>query len=125
MFRHVGTHVLCKGLDENCLYEALLKGRCYVSFDWIAQPRGFAYTWQTDREKGMIGDQVSGSSTMTVEVPVESEIVLLRNGRIIANGLGKRLDWDVRLPGAYRTEVYLTIAGERRPWIVSNPIYVY
>jgi hypothetical protein len=30
----------------------------------------------------------------------------------------------VKEPGAYRLEAWLTLDGEQRPWIYSNPIYV-
>ena len=26
--------------------------------------------------------------------------------------------------GVYRLEAYLTLAGERRPWVITNPVYV-
>jgi hypothetical protein len=30
----------------------------------------------------------------------------------------------VTQPGVYRVESFLEVAGELRPWIISNPIYV-
>ena len=35
-----------------------------------------------------------------------------------------RIDVPVDKAGNYRVEVWLTLAGEARPWILSNPIYV-
>ena len=37
---------------------------------------------------------------------------------------GTSIDVPIDKPGVYRVEVWLTLAGEPRPWILSNPIYV-
>ena len=37
---------------------------------------------------------------------------------------GEDLEWAIGAPGVYRVEGWLDVAGERRPWIYSNPIYV-
>ena len=126
MFLHVGTHLVCDRTDEEGIRRALTQSRCYVSFDWIAQPKGFAFTWHADRGQGLVGDWVdlSSSPTLAVEVPVESEIVLLRNGQPVARTWGTNLEFQPEREGAYRTEVYQRIAGELRPWVLSNPIYV-
>jgi len=34
------------------------------------------------------------------------------------------LEYNVDKPGLYRVEVWLNLAGEDRPWILTNPIYV-
>ena len=37
---------------------------------------------------------------------------------------GDTLEFAVNSSGVYRVEGWLDVAGERRPWVYSNPIYV-
>jgi hypothetical protein len=49
---------------------------------------------------------------------------LFRDGRVIFETSGRKLETAVSEPGNYRLEVWLPIAGEDMIWILSNPIYV-
>ena len=51
-------------------------------------------------------------------------IRLIRNGQEITRAQGRDLTFETKEPGVYRAEVILMVAGQPRPWIYSNPIYV-
>jgi hypothetical protein len=58
------------------------------------------------------------------EAPLEGAFKLLRNGEVVLEETARSIDVPVDKSGVYRVEVWLTLAGEARPWILSNPIYV-
>ena len=125
-FGHVGTHLLLDRLTEEDLMECLVTGQCYVAFDWIADPRGFSYIWETDRDTGTMGDKVELASKplLMVGVPAPADLVLKKDGEVVKEVRSDYLEYLPRLPGAYRLEAYMRIAGEIRPWILSNPVYI-
>ena len=123
---HVGTHLLLPETDIISVRDCLACGRCYVAFDWIADPRGFSYEWEGDRERGLMGGQVSlqRKPTLLAQLPAESKLVLKVNGRDIRRGVSDVMEYAPTCPGSYRLEAYVDLAGEERPWIFSNPIHV-
>jgi hypothetical protein len=124
-FGYVSTHLMAPAITEAACFEALTHGRCYVAFDWIADPTGFRFTGRAGRRRLEMGDQVEAREVRLVAAaPLPAEIRLLRDGREIARESGTRLETTVREPGVYRAEVWLTVAGEGRAWIYSNPIYL-
>jgi hypothetical protein len=58
--------------------------------------------------------------------PPGSSIVILRDGRLIAQGPGPQLRHEVaEARGVWRAEVRLDALGRQAaPWLVSNPVYV-
>ena len=56
--------------------------------------------------------------------PLAGKFKLIRNGEVILEQVGDSIEVPVAKPGVYRVEVWLTMVGEDRPWILSNPIYV-
>jgi hypothetical protein len=61
---------------------------------------------------------------LVVASPLDAEIRLLRDGREVARGTGRTLEHTATEAGVYRAEVWVTVAGESRPWIYANPIRV-
>jgi hypothetical protein len=121
---YVSTHLVAKDASENALFEALLGGRAYVAFDWMADPSGFVFTASDHgREHGM-GDDVHAGARLAVRTSTPGKIRLLRNGDPIASGEGRAFQAAAAAPGVYRVEITLPVAGTDRPWIYSNPIYV-
>jgi acetyl esterase/lipase len=43
---------------------------------------------------------------------------------MVAESTGTEVTFTPTEPGAYRVEAWLTVDGEQRPWIYSNPIYL-
>jgi hypothetical protein len=125
-FRHVSTHLLLSEITPEAVWEALEDSRAYVAFDWLSDPTGFVF--QADREDmhWPIGAEVPLASGLRLkaEAPLAGKFRLIRDGEQVLEHEGSELDAPVEKAGVYRVEVWLTLAGEARPWILSNPIYV-
>jgi len=125
-FRHVSTHLLLPEVTEDAVWQALREGRAYVAFDWIADPTGFVYRADKSEQNWPIGSEVPLAEGLHLRAatPLEARFKLMRNGELIHDQTGTSIDVPVDQPGVYRVEAWLTLAGEPRPWILSNPIYV-
>ena len=108
-FRHIRTHVLVEGEPtRESVFEALREGRSYIAMDSLAPARGFAFEAEGD--------------TLTVRVPREARLRLLRDGAEVATIVGRELTHRAEGPGSYRAEAYLHAHGRDRTWILSNPL---
>lgn len=126
-FHHVSTHLLLEEVTEASVRQALIDGRAYVAFDWLADPTGFVFLADGSGHSAWpMGSEVPFATGLKLrsEAPLDGKFKLVRNGEIVAEATGHELHYDVDRPGNYRVEVWLTLAGEDRPWILSNPIYV-
>jgi hypothetical protein len=124
-FGYVSTHLMVRSVREEECFEALTHGRCFVAFDWLSDPTGFRFSGTSGRHRLEMGDETRrGDLTLQVETPIPAELRLLRDGEEIARESGTRLERQVQEPGVYRAEAWVNVAGEPRPWIYSNPIYV-
>ncbi len=127
-FLNVSTHLLAPTLDEASLRDALRGGRAYVSHDWMAEPTGFRFGLENASGKSLalMGDEAKWTEgcRFVVESPVACRVRLLSGGKTIASGEGPRWETPATMPGVYRVEAWLSIGGEERPWVYTNPIYV-
>jgi PHP domain len=125
-FHHVSTHLLLGEVTEASVWQALRAGRAYVAFDWIADPGGFVYRADSGAQSWPIGSEVSAAEGLRLraEAPLEGRFKMVRDGEVVLDQEGPSIDFPVDRPGVYRVEVWLTLAGEARPWILTNPIYV-
>jgi hypothetical protein len=125
-FRHVSTHLLLTEISELHVRQALAGGRAYVAFDWLADPTGFVYWADRGAVNWPIGSEVAFTEGLHLraEAPHEGRFKLVRDGEVVHERNGPELDLPVDKPGVYRVEVWLNLAGEDRPWILTNPIYV-
>jgi hypothetical protein len=125
-FRHVSTHLLMNEVTRDSVWQALKGGRAYVAFDWMSDPTGFVFRADRGDEGWTIGDEVpaDGELRLRAAAPLAGKIKLIRNGEVISENEGSTLETTVSEPGVYRAEVWLTLAGEPRPWILTSPIYV-
>jgi acetyl esterase/lipase len=128
-FRHATTHILATELTPEAIRASLDAGRAYVAHDWLCDPTGTAFIAQSYFGVFEIGDTVAynpltGAVTIGARLPVPATIRLLRDNTVVAESHDWKLDYIVRDMGAYRLEAFLTIDGEERPWIVTNPITV-
>ncbi len=130
-FRHVSTHLLMNELTQEAVWDALSSGRAYVAFDWMADPTGFAYLAESKADgEARRWDMGSGMPLveelkLLAEAPLSGEWRVIRNGERVQQSDGRTLEFPVDEPGVYRVELWLTIAGEPRLWILSNPVYVH
>jgi hypothetical protein len=125
-FHHVSTHLLLKELTRENIWDALKASRAYVAFDWMADPTGFVYRADRGDQSWPIGGEAPAGAPVRLQAaaPLAGTIKLLRNGKVIEQVDGATLDKTVEEPGVYRVEVWLNMAGEPRPWILTNPIYI-
>ncbi len=125
-FRHAVTHILARELDQTQIRQSLRDGHAYVAHDWLADPTGFSF--QAGNNLGVVdmGDSLYlvGTTRMLARTPLEAKLRLYRNGRLIEERTASKLDFTAKEAGAYRLEAWLTVDGEDRPWIYSNPIYI-
>lgn len=122
----VGTHLLMKEHTREAVWDALQNSRAYVSFDWIADATGFDFALEGDSKRSEMGSQVAfaPAQKLRAQAPLEAHWRLIRSGKLITEAEGTNFEWAVTEPGNYRVEAWLDVAGERRIWILSNPIYV-
>lgn len=132
-FRVVRTHALVpreQPLTEETLLAALAAGHAYVAFDVLADSTGFRLTASNGFEQKLMGDEIAlgdGNVRLRAATPVASRVALVRDGRKVGEKEGSSVEWDVTERGVYRVECYLPQLPDplgRRPWIISNPIYI-
>ena len=123
-FRFLRTHVLADEAldgeldhDAALVYAALREGRCYMSVDDLAPPRGFSFS---AGHTPMGGEAELDGQTLVATVPRPAHLRLVRNGEPIAEREGSEIQHEAKEPGAYRIEAHLG----QRSWILSNPIYL-
>ncbi len=130
--RNVATHLLTNELTEDAVRAALHAGHAYVSHDWMCDATGFYFAGRhTDdaasaAPRAVMGDEmkVGAGLLLVTEFPAECHIRLIRNGEVVQEADGRELTHDVKQAGVYRVEGFLTVDGEMRSWVYSNPIYV-
>ena len=127
-FRQLRTNVLVReSLDGNLehdrelVFEALREGRCYIAAHAVAPGRGFRFSAEGVE---MGAEAPFADQELHVELPRPAEVRLLRDGHEVAAGQGPALSHRAEGPGVYRVEAYLETYGQRRTWILSNPVYL-
>lgn len=142
-FRAATTHVLVhRGSDHDreAIHDALRAGRCYFSYDCLADPTGFTFRAAGVTGEVIMGERVSLGPSGREGVRLAAcaprigggrvLLRLLRNAEIVAASTGGALTFTAAVPGAYRVEAYRYArrAGPlfigARPWLFSNPIYI-
>ena len=125
--RHVATHLLMREQTVEEVWDALENGRAYVAFDWIADAQGFDYCLiGRDEQRFEMGQQVAYQSEMKLKAQagLPGNWKLFRNGFMIEESDGDHFETLLTMPGNYRVELWLEVAGRPQLWILSNPIYV-
>jgi hypothetical protein len=134
-FRTMSTHIFAPELSERAVRAALNAGHAYVSHDWMCDPTGFRFIVVPKGQASgdlrpatfhIMGDQLPHGADLSLvaEFPVECAIRLLKNGEVVSESTGRRLEYAPDGPGTYRVEGWLKVDGEDRVWIYSNPIYL-
>lgn len=124
--RHLSTHVFARDGSEAEIREALRAGHAYAAYDWLCDPTGFIFGAGNNFGVFPMGDSVPtyGGSKMVAFSPVPAKLKLIHNGAVINEVTGASMMFDVQEPGTYRLEAWLTLDGEERPWIITNPVYL-
>lgn len=128
-FWNTSTHVLAPKLDEPTLRLALKAGHAFVAFDWMCEATGFRFEaiGANDTLAGIMGDELKLTTGLRLraQFPLACQTRLLRNGIQMAQTAGQdRAEFPLQETGVYRLEAWLTVDGEPRLWILSNPLYV-
>ncbi len=124
--RHAATHLLMKNKSREETWDALIKGRAFVAFDWMADSRGFDLCLEQGNKRGEMGEKMAWKEGIILsgKAPLKGTWKVMQNGKQVKETIGSDLRFPITQPGVYRVEVWLSIAGENRVWILSNPLYV-
>ena len=124
--RHVGTHVLAREQTRPGIEEALLAGRAFVAFDWIADSRGFDCWVRGSTQRHELGSVVPWTEAQRLQAtaPLPGHWRVIGDGRCVHETDGATLDFPVPAPGTYRVELSLDVAGEPHLWVLTNPFYL-
>lgn len=125
-FRDVSTHILATELTEPAIRKSLREGRAYVAHDWLCDPTGFYFGAQNNLGVYEMGDKIphAGTTKLIAFLPIAAHWKIIHNGKQIAEGQGEKVAYDTKSTGTFRFEAWLTVDGEERPWIYSNPVFV-
>ena len=127
-FRTVRTHVVTgepfDGSSDDIarLHALLAQGRCYVSYDLIADATGFSFEGHRGGRVVPMGQEIPAGEAVELRAacPADAELRLLHDGQTIGVEQGREIGGAASEPGVYRVEALL----DGRPWIFSNPIYL-
>jgi acetyl esterase/lipase len=125
-FRNLTTHILARDLTEPLIREALTNGHAYVAHDWLCDPTGFMFGAVNNLGVFTMGDPalMFGKTRLMAILPMPAKLRLIHKGAVISETVGTNLNFDVKEAGPYRVEAWLSVDGEDRPWIYSNPVYL-
>jgi hypothetical protein len=130
-FRNAGTHLLAPELTEAAIRAALKAGHAYVSHDWMCDATGFSFeavekNSLSQATRVLMGDEVkfADGAKLVARFPLTCKARLFKGGKVVVETNQAVVEHTVDGPGVYRVEAWLTVGGEDRPWIYSNPIYV-
>lgn len=135
LYRAVNTHLLLekplsgdRDADATLIYEALGRGRGYIGYHLIGDPRGFRFTAVGQDGETTMGERAlkaSGGVTLQAAVPARATLRLIRHGKLLREiEKSTTISFVATEPGAYRVEAWLPYKGVERAWILSNPIYL-
>lgn len=132
-FRFIRTHLLTEaplegnsGEDIKNLLWSLRMGRAYSALEYFRDAKGFSFSVSEGGREATMGDEflLRERALLSIGVPEEGRISLLRDGEPFSGVTGKTLDVEIAERGVYRCEVCARNFGRYRPWIFSNPIYI-
>ncbi|NOY41715.1 MAG: hypothetical protein GXP26_07765 [Planctomycetes bacterium] len=128
--RHVGTFLQLKDgqdINEHSVREALRTGRVVLGFELIAPlPAVGFWVDHAGSPVGTVGDTIAWQDGLSLQVklPLSAEIRIIRNGQLFREANADSLEIDSLPKGVYRLEAFQRLAGQRYPWVLSNPIKV-
>lgn len=133
-FRAINNHLLLPQpltgdlvFDKIMIMQALKRGCLFIGYDLPHSTCGFRFTAQTAQGALPMGSETlhAGGVTFQIRLPLPVECRLLRDGVVVKTWKKRETcTYLTAEPGVYRVEAYLRYLGERRTWILSNPIYV-
>jgi len=125
-FSYVSSRILARSLTRVSVMDAMQQGTCYICYEALCNPEGFRYIAKTEKGIHLMGESIPMAEgiDLQVESPVPCEIRLMRDGELLTSTRGRTFAHAVKVPGTYRVECWLTLVGEHRLWLLTNPIYI-
>lgn len=134
-FRSIRSHILTlKALKgetkltfqeaEKIVFEAISRGRLFISNFRVGDARGFRFWAKTGQDEFAMGSRIKrrkDNVIFYVQSPLVGEIHILKDGQIIRQKYGRSLQIQSNEEGVYRVEIY----RKNRGWIYSNPIVIH
>lgn len=124
--------------DRDKISEAIRSGNFYVSFDLLANPKGFNAVLKTPQGKTfLMGSEVKWTEGMELEIVlphkphVPFDVDIYKNGELLVVSNSQKTTYKLSGPGVYRVKVRVIPTfplpdGKRWvPWIYSNPFWVH
>lgn len=122
MLSLVSTHIWLRdweALNQYSIFEAIKRGRTYISFDYLGDPTGFQFWAEYGyEEKFFTGDTVTKPRKLVVKNPLPSGTEV----RMIWNNQATWFVSEIEnpQPGFWRVEIW----KDGNPWIISGQILV-
>ncbi len=132
-FRCINTHIITDKkmtrvpeTDKEIIYEALRKGRFWISFDYYKSSRGFDFTIRSPEQKWFMGDDVPWQPGLYADIktPYKAQVKLMKDGQLYGENYGSKHRFPVNKKGVYRVEALHKHFFGSQWWIFSNPIWV-
>ena len=105
------------------MFEALREGRCYIASHAVAPARGFRFSAdgvEMGAEAPFAGQELQGGASAAGGGAAAAATAT----EVERRGRRPRCPTAPSGPGVYRVEAYLETYGQRRTWILSNPVYL-
>jgi acetyl esterase/lipase len=117
-------HILAREFIEPPIREALTDGHYYVADDSLCDPTGFMFGAINNQGVFTMGDDalLLGKTRLVTVSPIPARLRLFYNGAVVQETTGTNLTFEAKETGNYRVEASLTVGGEDRPWVYSNPV---
>lgn len=142
-FEFMSNHILLRSeltgsfnSDRTKVYSALKNGNFYMALDMLGDPKGFVATLEDENKSHLMGSQTKLTKhlSLVVRLPAKPkdffEILIYRNGQVVAQVNDPEIVFPITTPGAYRVQVRvspmlpLPDAKKWITWIYTNPFYI-
>ncbi len=131
-FNHVTNYVFADTLSIPSLSTRIRQGNLFVGFNGLGDARGFMFCSKDVNGKvnAILGDSIPSGDVASLQAvsPLPGKFRLIRNGSLVETSdvPGYEYQWTgPAVPGAYRIEVHIELAGKDIPWVYTNSIYVH
>ncbi|WP_291516147.1 hypothetical protein [Bdellovibrio sp. ArHS] len=142
-FEFMSNHILMKSEltgsfngDRTKIFNALKNGNFYIALDMLGDPKGFVATIESESKSHLMGSEVKLSKNMSLKVTLPTkpkdffEIMIVKNGEVVARINEPETVYPITSPGVYRVQVRvspmlpLPDAKKWITWIYTNPFFV-
>jgi hypothetical protein len=132
----VNTHIITSSLlrgdfrtDRGIIYTSLKEGNCFIAHDGLYPAKGFRFFFNGEKKKERLEMGQEGKfspGVLVIKLPGHGLTRIIKDGSLFKTGYGSGLSININKGGVYRIEVLRkTPIFGWRPWIFSNPIYLW